>query len=88
MTNPTPADFAKAVVSLDGTRDWSIVVGSLRARYEELKEQLVTADPVNFQRLQGEAQSLRKLLEQITRARDVLAQLEPTTRRPNGPSFM
>lgn len=50
----------------------SAVKELLELKIEDAKEALLDAQPADFQRLQGEAQALRKLYEQVTRPAPIL----------------
>lgn len=83
MTNKIDAGrHAQAVVRLGGDPDWASVCAHYEARYEDLKEQLVTAT-VNQEAVRGQALAYRQILSEIRSARDTLDRLEASRRSGN-----
>lgn len=61
---------------LAGDPDWQIVFEAFEARYETLKESLVTVGGAEQEVLRGRAQEMRALLADIRTARQRLENLE------------
>lgn len=75
-----PARLAQALIRLGSDPDFALVQEHYGALYEELKEQLVTADPANFSVHSGRAMMLRQLLAEVRGARATLERLATASR--------
>lgn len=87
MNKIDPGRFAQAVVRLGGDPDWSTVLAHYEAKYEDFKEQLVTAT-ANQEVIRGQAQAYRALIAEIRGARELLDRLEANRRSGNATGIL